>query len=68
MDLGWQPFVKTWLTRLPKSFPEAAKIHLLGLFVISLGKGSDFIKQYRLGNDILCVLQITIDGGINCIQ
>lgn len=39
VDLGWQPYVKTWLQRLPRELPEAAKQHLWALFEYSIEKG-----------------------------
>ncbi|KAF6034189.1 DNAH14 [Bugula neritina] len=38
VDLGWQPYVKTWLQRLPRELPEAAKQHLWALFEYSIEK------------------------------
>ncbi|KAK2187821.1 hypothetical protein NP493_153g03009 [Ridgeia piscesae] len=47
VDLGWRPYVKTWLQRLPKEMPESAREHLLGLFELSVDKGMTFIRQNR---------------------
>ncbi|ESO83512.1 hypothetical protein LOTGIDRAFT_133247 [Lottia gigantea] len=48
VDLGWQPFVKSWLyTALPKELPDSGKSHLLKLFEHSIDKGLKFLKKYQ---------------------
>jgi dynein heavy chain len=32
VDLGWRPFVKTWLNKLPRDMPESANNHLQVLY------------------------------------
>lgn len=46
VDLGWQPYVKTWLGRLPKEMPDSGKKHLMALFDYSIEKGLKFIKKH----------------------
>ncbi|XP_071080158.1 dynein axonemal heavy chain 6-like [Haliotis cracherodii] len=47
VDLGWKPFVKTWLQRLPRELPESGKSHLQGLFDHSVEKGLSFLRKYK---------------------
>lgn len=48
VELGWQPYVRTWLQRLPRDLPDDAKQHLLKLFEYSTERGYDFWRtQYR---------------------
>ena len=46
VDLGWHPYVKTWLQRLPRDIPESGKQHLSALFDHAVDKGLKFTRQY----------------------
>ncbi|KAK3092231.1 hypothetical protein FSP39_000084 [Pinctada imbricata] len=47
IDLGWRPFVKTWLQRLPRDMPESGKRHLQQLFEHSIEKGMKFSRKHH---------------------
>ncbi|XP_071833092.1 dynein axonemal heavy chain 6-like isoform X4 [Apostichopus japonicus] len=47
VDLGWRPFVKTWVMKLSKEIPDNGKQHLLALFEKSIDKGLEFIQQHN---------------------
>eukprot|EP00058_Branchiostoma_floridae_P021107 XP_002606597.1 hypothetical protein BRAFLDRAFT_120109 [Branchiostoma floridae] len=47
VDLGWRPFVKTWLTRLPRDIPETGRTHLEKLFELSIDDGLAFMTRRR---------------------
>ncbi|CAH1791320.1 unnamed protein product [Owenia fusiformis] len=47
IDLGWRPYVKTWVSRLPKEMPESGKRHLQALFDHSIDKGLAFVKNHQ---------------------
>ncbi|ELU16869.1 hypothetical protein CAPTEDRAFT_116652 [Capitella teleta] len=47
VDLGWQPFVRTWLCHLPRDLPESGRTHLSALFDHSVDRGLAFVKLYR---------------------
>jgi dynein heavy chain len=47
VDLGWQPFVRTWLNHLPRDFPESGRQHLKALFNHSIDRGLGFVKQFH---------------------
>lgn len=46
MDLGWRPFVKTWLSHLPREMPDSGKTHLQALFFHAVDKGLRFLKHH----------------------
>lgn len=46
VDLGWRPFVKTWLNRLPRDMPESARNHLQALFSHSIDRGLRFLQHH----------------------
>lgn len=46
VDLGWRPFVKTWLNRLPREMPESGKNHLQALFFHAIDKGVRFMRKH----------------------
>ncbi|XP_033124826.1 dynein heavy chain 6, axonemal-like [Anneissia japonica] len=46
VDLGWKPYVKTWISKLPKEFPESGKKHLHALFERSVDRGLDFVHAH----------------------
>ncbi|XP_038073413.1 dynein heavy chain 6, axonemal-like isoform X3 [Patiria miniata] len=46
VDLGWRPYVRTWLSKLPRDIPESGKRHLHELFEKSLDKGLEFTSCY----------------------
>ncbi|XP_064622088.1 dynein axonemal heavy chain 6-like isoform X2 [Lineus longissimus] len=45
VDLGWRPYVRTWLQRLGRNIPEMGKKHLEALFNHSMDRGLDFVSQ-----------------------
>ena len=47
VDLGWKPYVKTWLNKLPRDLPESGKNFLQALFDSSMDKGLAFLHKYR---------------------
>ncbi|XP_019625905.1 PREDICTED: LOW QUALITY PROTEIN: dynein heavy chain 6, axonemal-like [Branchiostoma belcheri] len=47
VDLGWRPFVKTWLTRLPRDIPETGRTHLEKLFELSIDDGLAFTTRRK---------------------
>ncbi|KAH3851244.1 hypothetical protein DPMN_093724, partial [Dreissena polymorpha] len=47
VDLGWKPFVKTWIQRLPREMPDSGKRHLQALFDYSIDKGLRFFKKHQ---------------------
>nr|KAI8735296.1 dynein heavy chain 6; axonemal-like [Biomphalaria glabrata] len=47
VDLGWRPYVKTWLNRLSRDFPESGKHFLQSLFESSIDKGLNFLHKYK---------------------
>ncbi|CAM9165960.1 unnamed protein product, partial [Chrysoparadoxa australica] len=44
-DLGWMPYVQSWIPTLPESFGEPLKAHLLTLFEKSVQQGVDFQRK-----------------------
>ncbi|OWF46435.1 Dynein heavy chain 6, axonemal [Mizuhopecten yessoensis] len=46
VDLGWKPFVKTWLSRLPREMPESGKRYLQDMFDHAIEKGLRFARKY----------------------
>ncbi|XP_071789676.1 dynein axonemal heavy chain 6-like isoform X2 [Asterias amurensis] len=46
VDLGWRPYVRTWLSKLPRDIPESGKQHLLSLFDKSVDKGLEFMSHF----------------------
>ncbi|XP_069117336.1 dynein axonemal heavy chain 6-like isoform X3 [Argopecten irradians] len=46
VDLGWKPFVKTWLSRLPREMPESGKRYLQDMFDHTIEKGLRFARKY----------------------
>ncbi|XP_070577565.1 LOW QUALITY PROTEIN: dynein axonemal heavy chain 6-like [Ptychodera flava] len=46
VDLGWKPFVKTWISRLPRDIPASGKAHMQALFDKSVDPGFEFIQKY----------------------
>ncbi|XP_022090728.1 dynein heavy chain 6, axonemal-like isoform X2 [Acanthaster planci] len=46
VDLGWRPYVRTWLSKLPRDIPESGKRHLHELFEKSVDKGLEFMRLY----------------------
>ena len=47
VDLGWRPYVRTWIARLPRDIPESAKQHLFLLFEHSIDRGMEFRQQNK---------------------
>ena len=44
MDLGWKPYVRTWLSKLPRDIPESGRSHLQALFEHSVERGLNFVR------------------------
>ena len=44
-DLGWRPYVLTWLAKLPHWFAEAQKLYYLNLFDVYVDKGLAFVRE-----------------------
>ena len=44
--MGWLPFVKSWLQKLPTGDRDELKPHLLGLFERHIDAGLDFIRKF----------------------
>ncbi|XP_043531479.1 dynein axonemal heavy chain 6-like [Chiloscyllium plagiosum] len=47
VDLGWRPYVSTWLERLPEELPGKAKEYLQTLFDKSITAGLQFVRSHR---------------------
>ena len=47
VDLGWRPYVRTWIQRLPREMPESGRQHIMGLFEHSVERGLGFVQQYH---------------------
>src|SRR6218665_245002 len=47
LDLGWQPFVHTWISRLSSAIPESGRSYLQIMFDHSISRGLDFIRRFR---------------------
>ncbi|XP_068088957.1 dynein axonemal heavy chain 14 isoform X3 [Hyperolius riggenbachi] len=47
VDLGWQPFVKTWLAQISWKLPASGVQYLNTLFSISVDEGIHFIHRHR---------------------
>eukprot|EP00105_Crassostrea_gigas_P038198 XP_019922346.1 PREDICTED: dynein heavy chain 6, axonemal [Crassostrea gigas] len=46
VDLGWRPYVKTWLQKLPREMPDSGRQHLQQLFDFAIEKGLKFIRRH----------------------
>lgn len=46
VDLGWRPYVKTWLQKLPREMPDSGRQHLQQLFDFAIEKGLKFIRKH----------------------
>ena len=47
MDLGWKPYVKTWLNKLPREMPESGKTFLMAQFESSIDRGLVFLHKFK---------------------
>ncbi|GFO34548.1 dynein heavy chain 1, axonemal, partial [Plakobranchus ocellatus] len=47
VDLGWKPYVKTWLNKLPREMPESGKSFLLAQFETSIDRGLNFLRKFK---------------------
>ena len=47
VDLGWKPYVKTWLNKLPREMPESGKAFLMAQFESSIDKGLIFLHKFK---------------------
>ena len=43
--MGWRPYVRTWLQKLPRELPESGRRHLEQLFEHSIDKGLAFFRE-----------------------
>ncbi|XP_078256078.1 dynein axonemal heavy chain 6-like [Rhinoraja longicauda] len=46
LDLGWRPYVKTWLAHLPNKLPRSGKEFLQVLFNNSMSEGLQFVRKW----------------------
>ncbi|KAM4770854.1 dynein axonemal heavy chain 14 [Rhinophrynus dorsalis] len=46
-DLGWKPFIKTWITRLSVRVPSSGVQYLDTLFTMSVEEGLTFIRKHK---------------------
>ena len=44
--MGWRPYVRTWINRLPKEFPVSGRDHLLALFEHTMDRCVGFVDKY----------------------
>ncbi|OCT79469.1 dynein heavy chain 14, axonemal [Xenopus laevis] len=47
VDLGWKPFVKTWLNQISAKVPHSGVKYLENLFTMSVPEGLKFIHKHR---------------------
>ncbi|CAL1542606.1 unnamed protein product [Lymnaea stagnalis] len=47
VDLGWKPYVKTWMSHLPRELPESGRNFLNSLFEASIDKGLNFLHKFK---------------------
>ncbi|XP_072106568.1 dynein axonemal heavy chain 6-like, partial [Mobula birostris] len=47
VDLGWQPYVRTWLAKLPEQLPQGGRECLQTLFDKSMSAGLRFVRKWR---------------------
>ncbi|KAM5165262.1 dynein axonemal heavy chain 14 [Mantella aurantiaca] len=47
VDLGWEPFVRTWETRISAKLPAKGVQYLNTLFTLSVDKGIKFIRRHK---------------------
>ncbi len=47
VDLGWKPFVQTWLKNLNEDFPENGRQHLKKLIDHSIDRGLNFVRKHN---------------------
>ncbi|XP_078399007.1 dynein axonemal heavy chain 6-like, partial [Cetorhinus maximus] len=47
IDLGWKPYVSTWLERLPVELPRKARGYLQTLFDKSISAGLNFVRSHQ---------------------
>ena len=45
VDLGWHPFVETWITSLP--IPDSSRDYLLMMFEYSIDLGLSFMRRNK---------------------
>uniref|UniRef100_UPI00398EBB27 dynein axonemal heavy chain 14-like n=1 Tax=Pristiophorus japonicus TaxID=55135 RepID=UPI00398EBB27 len=48
VDLGWRPYVDTWLARLPEELPQKGREWLQTLFDTSMSAGLSFVRDHRM--------------------
>lgn len=53
-DLGWMPYVRTWVEKLPERVPDEARLHIVTLFEKFFQQALDYQKKY-LKEPIACV-------------
>ncbi|XP_067884712.1 dynein axonemal heavy chain 6-like [Heterodontus francisci] len=47
VDLGWRPYVSTWLEKLPEELPQKAREYFRTLFDKSMSAGLSFVRKRR---------------------
>ncbi|KAM9316864.1 dynein axonemal heavy chain 14 [Gastrophryne carolinensis] len=47
VDLGWRPFVKTWVTQVATKLPPSGAQYLDTMFSLSVDEGIKFIRRHR---------------------
>ncbi|XP_059839458.1 dynein axonemal heavy chain 6-like [Hypanus sabinus] len=47
VDLGWQPYVRTWLAKLPEQLPQGGRECLQTLFDKSMSAGLRFVRKWQ---------------------
>ncbi|CAB1335557.1 unnamed protein product [Coregonus sp. 'balchen'] len=47
VDLGWKPYVRRWLSQLPRQLSREGRIHIQQLFDNSITQGLNFVKKHQ---------------------
>ena len=47
IELGWRPYVKTWVQRLPRDMPDTGRQYLQAMFDHSVDRGLQFLKANK---------------------
>uniref|UniRef100_A0A8C7WKA2 Uncharacterized protein n=1 Tax=Oncorhynchus mykiss TaxID=8022 RepID=A0A8C7WKA2_ONCMY len=47
VDLGWKPYVRRWLSRLPRQLSREGRNHIQQLFDNSITQGLNFVKKHQ---------------------
>uniref|UniRef100_H2YVQ5 AAA+ ATPase domain-containing protein n=1 Tax=Ciona savignyi TaxID=51511 RepID=H2YVQ5_CIOSA len=59
VKLGWKPYVKSWIKRLPKDLPQSGRDHLWDLFELSIETGLQLLEK-RLKLQHIPVPQLSV--------